>query len=186
MIRRLAEVCFIAALFLGVAWVLKTVGFWSKAGLPEPHGYEVQGLVFLAVFFLLATFLFDPYVRLFGEREAQTVGKKEAAEKSRAEAEARIARYRKSIEETRLRAIREREQIALAAEEEERRKLSRARVEGNEAVVQSVMQLSSEATKTREELKAHVAPLANDIVARVLERSEGRSPAATAASADRG
>jgi len=60
LIRRSAYIFVLLGLFLGVAKGLHTVGFWSFAGLPEPHGYEWMGVLFLGVLFLLQNVEMNP------------------------------------------------------------------------------------------------------------------------------
>ena len=165
------------------------MGFWSFAGLPEPHGYEWMGVLFLGVLFLLQNGLFAPYLKVLEERESETVVKKRKAEKTFEEANLMIAQYRRAIEETRLAAIREREQRALMAEEEERRSVTSAKQRASEEMKKSGVRLAAEEERTRKELRVSVPSLAEEITSRVMAAGRARSNyrrASAAPASDRG
>jgi F-type H+-transporting ATPase subunit b len=168
LIRRSGYIFVLAALFLGVAKLLHTFDLWSKIGVHAPHGYEVQGLLFLTLLFILQNTLFAPYTDVLDERENQTVKKKEAAEKSRAEADRMIAEYRKSIEEARIRATMERERLLLEADQEERKRLMQAKEAGTKSLAAAVDALKGEAKEAKKRLDDSVATLAKEIADRVV------------------
>lgn len=166
--RRSAYILFLGILFFGFAQLLQTIGFWKIAGLAEPRGYLMQGFLFLGLLFVLQNTLFEPYLRVLQEREAETSGKRARAEKTRLEAEEMIGRYRNSISEARVKAAKERERHGLAAEEEERGALKAAKDRANTELRERVEQIRNEADQARAELVSSVEPLASEIVRQVL------------------
>ncbi len=176
MIKRILDIVIIGGCFSGIAYGLHVVGFWKRAGLAEPHGYVVMGFLFLGMFFLLTEFLFHPYLEVMEEREAQTTGKRKQVEKTRAEADAMIAQYQSRMEEASLRAIRDREQVALAAEEEERKRLTSAKEFANESFSAALKNVERDRDSARRNLKGSVDPLALEIVERVLNQRNTRPP----------
>ncbi|MFH1263269.1 MAG: ATP synthase F0 subunit B [Pseudomonadota bacterium] len=166
--RRSAYIFILAALFFGFARFLDSVGFWKLAGLPEPHGYLIQGFLFLGVLLVLQNTLFEPYVRILDEREEQTTGKRAKAEKSRSDADGMIARYRASITEARKGATTERERQALQAEDEERRELAAAKGRANVELKVQVEKIRKESDSARTALKKTIEPLTAQIVAQVM------------------
>ncbi len=169
--RRSAYILLLAALFVGAAQGLNAIGFWKTAGLPEPRGYVAQGLIFLALLFVLQNLLFDPYLKVLEQREADTKGKRGRAEHTRAEAEKILERYREKITETRAKALREKELRALEAEEEERKLLKIAKDEASENMKKKLAEIRDEADSALRELHASVEPLAADIVRQTLKIS---------------
>lgn len=168
MIRRSGYIFVLAVLFLLAAKGLQAVGFWKFAGLAEPHGYEVQGLIFLALLFVLHNFLFAPYLDVLAERDAQTVDKKERAEKTRVDADTMIETYRQKTHEAYLEAVRNREHLALEAEEEERKRILQAKSEGNAVFSTEVERIHKEMTQARKDLEPQVAPLAKELMEQIL------------------
>lgn len=169
--RRSAYIFLLAILFYGAAAGLDAVDFWGVVGLPEPHGYKAQGFIFLALLFVLQNTLFEPYVRVLEERQAETVGKKAKAEEARLKAEEMLAKYRLSIREARAKAAREREEREIAAEEEERQLLRVAKEKANAEFRDRVAAISKEADGVRGELVTSIEPLATDILTQVLKDS---------------
>ena len=171
MIRRNIYIVVLLFLFLAFSRLLHIVDFWGFAGLSTPQGFEAIGLLFFATLFVLQNGLFGPYLRVVEEREAQTTEKKKLAEKTRLEAEERIARYHRAIDEARLRALRERETRAIQAEEEEQKLLMKAKAEGNEKVRAAVRRLEEEVKRTWEDLhgsSGSVPQLVSEIVDQVM------------------
>ena len=109
------------------------------------------------------------------EREEQTLGKKEKAVQMRRNAEGMIEKYRKSIEETRLKAVREREMKGLKADEEEQRQIQKARDQARVNFSNSVKQIEKDFLEARTELQASIEPLAAEIVDQVLSGSQETS-----------
>jgi F0F1-type ATP synthase membrane subunit b/b' len=166
--RRSGYIFFLAALFLAVAAGLHAADFWKVAGLPVPHGYVAQGLLFLALLFLLQNTLFDPYLTVLEERERQTTGKRGMAERTLQDAEGMLTRYRRTISEAEREAVKERESRALAAEEEERRLLAETKRRANDDFRRTMEEVRGEADRAKSELGGSISPLAADIVRKVL------------------
>jgi F0F1-type ATP synthase membrane subunit b/b' len=169
--RHSAYILVLGILFFGVARVLSAVGFWSVIGVTEPHGYVTQGMIFLALLFLLQNTVFDPILGVLEERDAQTRGKRSEAEKTRGEAEKKIAQYRDSIVAARHRAARERERQGIDGEEAERAVLRSAKERAGQDLKERVAEIHMNADRTRKELNPSVEALAGDMVAKIMNRS---------------
>jgi F0F1-type ATP synthase membrane subunit b/b' len=167
-------------LFLAVAKLLDAVGFWHFVGLERPHGYVVQGSIFIAVLFVLQNFLFEPYLRVLNEREAQTTGKVALAEKTRLDAEGRLKEYRQKIEETWLQATRQREHEGLKADEEEQTKIAEAKDLAKRNLQTAVNQIQKESNSARDQLQASIETVTEEIVSNVLAAGGSRQKARSA------
>lgn len=169
--RKSGYILVVAVLFFLVAKGLKAIDFWGLVGLAEPHGFLIQGFVFLVVLFVLQNALFEPYLKVMEEREAQTSGKRQQAEKTRQEAQAMIEKYQKTIEEVRLRAVKERELKGLEAEEEEQKRILRAKDEARNRFMSFMKELEQETQNAQSGLKNSIDLLSTDIVNQVLQES---------------
>jgi F0F1-type ATP synthase membrane subunit b/b' len=176
LIRRNRYIFVLAALFLGVAHLLARFDFWGFAGLGKPHGYEIQGILFLALLLVLQNGLFGPYLSVLEERESQTVRKRADAEKTRLDADRMLGEYRQAIEAARVRATAERERVALEAEAVERERVRAAKEAAGGELEAAVGRLESEASAARDQLRGQVDPLAAEIADRALRgRIGGRA-----------
>ena len=76
---------------------------------------------------------------------------------------------RATIEEARLRGIREREAQALAAEEEERSHITAARKESDQVYSTTLSRIKQDEAKARQNLQSSIDPLAEEIVQQTLK-----------------
>jgi len=178
LIQRNIYIVLLAILFFGVEKALNwkdlwglfgAPHFWALAGLPQPYGYLTQGFIFLILLFVLQNGLFDPYLKMIEEREAQTTGKRQRAEKIKEEAKQMIEKYQQAIEEARLRATKERELRGLQADEEEQKQLKAAKEKAQEVYLTSLTQTEREAKLASETLEGSLQSLASVIVTTVME-----------------
>lgn len=165
--RRNLYIFILAALFLGAARILHSINFWGLIGLPSPHGFEIQGLLFLGTLFVLQNFLFDPYIQVLEQREDKTTHQKERAEKTRQDAEKMIEKYKKSISDVRIRATLERERIALEAEAKEKETILAAKKEGNQRIVETTAKIETDSERVKKDLSTQVDAIAGEIVQRI-------------------
>jgi F-type H+-transporting ATPase subunit b len=164
-------------LFWGATELLNRVDFWGKDNLQRPHGYFIQGLIFLALLFVLQNFLFNPYLRVLDERDARTIGKKGAAERTKEEAAEILRQYRAELDNARVRALREREGVGIAADEEERRQVAEAKAQAREKFETASEKTQEETTTAREALQRSMHELSSEIVSRVLTVNAGAAKA---------
>ena len=133
--------------------------------------FFVQGGMFLLMVVLLRPLLFKPWIRAMERRTAAIDGARTEAERLRTEADQVGADYDRKLAEARERAAVERSKAQ--REEEARRdaELAAARQEAEADLTRRRMELEREARQARTELASRVAPLAEDIVRRILGRA---------------
>jgi F0F1-type ATP synthase membrane subunit b/b' len=170
LIRRSRDIFVLALLFSAAAYGLHKMEFWSRVGLPEPHGYVWEGCLFLGLLWILQTALFDPYLKAVEAREEQTVGKRALAENTRARAEEMANGYHRSVEAGRMQGAQDREREGLRAEADERLLVAAAKKKHREHVDAALSELAREEMRVTKELTGSVGGLADDLVRKVLRR----------------
>lgn len=153
----------LAAIFVGVVFVLEQVGFWNLIGVGAPQGLMFQGLLFLAFYFLIKNFLFTPMTKIFIERTKLTTDKKKEIEGLENESKALFEKYTLAIEEAKLKALREKEKMGLEAEKHEKEKIAQAKGQAENQMNQIKKTLEVEAATTRGELEKNVKTISEEI-----------------------
>ena len=160
----------IAILFVAISFLLEQIGFWGAIGLPNPgFPFIFIGLLFLAVVVLFSHTIFEPFVAIADERFEQTEGKRKNAEKKRQEADAMIEEYEKGLLDAKMKAFKEREQISLQGEEEERKKIEAARTKSQENLEVARKEMAQQVEKTKTELIQSKDMLVNELVEKILD-----------------
>lgn len=178
--KRSWHILFLVFLFLGAASVLDGFHFWESVGLPPPHGYVEQGLLFLFFYFVLKNALFDPYIAVMEHREAETFGKRTKLEQTQEKADALIAKYTLAIEEARLKALKERERILSAVEADIRLQLESSRQQAHQTLAAAKLQIQRESNEVREHLTEESVALASDVVHKILKSNNAPGKVARA------
>ncbi|MEZ4705164.1 MAG: ATP synthase F0 subunit B [Bdellovibrionota bacterium] len=161
-----------AAIFTAVALLLPVVGFWKAIGLEAPHGYLYQGLLFLGLLWILQVFVFEPYIRTAEERDAQTEGKRKWAQKNQLLSQEKWDMYQQRISDAKLRAAKQREEIIMQAEDEEKKSLDQAREKAAGQLAKEKQQLESDVAQVQSTLDQYIDPIQTLLVERVLGHAQ--------------
>lgn len=138
---------------------------------------ELNATLFLqmAVFFLLLAWLsptiFEPFMRIFDEREKRIVGAAAEARKLAGSVEERAATIAQRTAEAQVEARQVLTALRTRAQEREREIIAAARAQAAGQLDQARAELAASAEQARTSLRDDVRVLSSEIVSRVLGRA---------------
>ena len=131
----------------------------------------IQAILFLVLFVVLQSLLFKPWLEVKARRAAKIGGAIEDAKSFRSAADSAATDYETRLSKARDAAMSLRSERRRDAEGEEATIVGAARTEASTGLEARKLVLSQEADKARGELSGRVAPLADEIVVKILGRS---------------
>ena len=140
---------------------------------PPDISFVIQIASFLVLWFGLKRLLFDPVLRVLDEREARTLGTRQAADELTSAAHGARAEYDRRIHEVRLALSGEMDAARVDTQRLERRVTSEAR----EQASAQLMQLRDSLGRQAEAARTALATDARDLAGRIFERVVGRTSA---------
>lgn len=123
---------------------------------------------FLAAWFLLKMFLFDPYLKVREAREKGVGGSREEAEALKAKAHAALASYEAQMAEARQSAAELRAKLKAEGEAQERAATQAARAEASAKLGQHRAQVERQVTEAKAQLRAEAKALSEIISNRLM------------------
>jgi len=137
---------------------------------PPDYTFLIQFGAFLALLFVVARFLFAPFLELLAEREARTVGDAERAAAERADAQQTAAKIDADLAQVRTKAMGEVEAVRRATREEEARLFSEAQAVATVRLAELRSALAADTAQARGALASEAAAIAQQMVASILGR----------------
>lgn len=132
--------------------------------------FFVQLAIFAALFALLSTTYFKPFLKLFEARHQKTVEDREAAERLMAQADQKLEAYRQRLQEEKAAAKKEYEDILNQAKKEEAALLSHAREEAKKITQEAADAVAAQGEKIKKQLEGDIESLAKTISEQLLSR----------------
>jgi F-type H+-transporting ATPase subunit b len=148
----------------------------STALLSEGSIIDLDGTILIQLglfgvaFLFLRPLVFRPMIALFEARENAIEGSKLEALRLQDEAAAETEEFDEEMRRLRLQAGEERDRLRAEGKRLERAVLDRVREETDQQLADADQQLASEAAKLRNEVKASVPALAQQIASKLLNR----------------
>lgn len=158
----------IAVIFVVAAKLLEKYHFWEAIGLTPPHGIIFQGLLFLGLVVVLHHVLFDPFTAINEERNDQTFGKRKRAEEKKIHANEMLKSYEEKILAGRMEALKQKDRMAVEAENEERLRLEAAKQKSQENLDVALKQISLDVEIARSEMTKSTTILVDQLVEEIL------------------
>lgn len=138
---------------------------------PDWTTFFTQIVVFVALWFALKRFWFEPAQRVLKEREVRTEGAMQEARRVREEAEKLRAEHEAALEKARSDAQREVNEILRAAEAEQKRIIAEATDEAQRTLVDVRARVAEEVSIARSTLQNEVQAIAREVAKTVLGRA---------------
>lgn len=171
MFRKSIDTVIIAFIFVGVAFLLQKFNFWQALGLPTPTAFLYSGLMFLALVVIMQHTVFEPFMAISNERFEQTIEKRKRADERKNHAENILKSYEASILNARMDALKQRERIAIEAENEEKKMLDAAKQKSQANLDTALAEISTRMEETRSELSKSTDSLVTQLVEEILSPS---------------
>ena len=130
----------------------------------------IQFGLFLIVFLVARAFLFKPYLELRKRRTATIDGARVEADRTAAEAEAKLADYEKKLASARSRANEEGRKVRAEAAAHEKQVTDAARAEAQKATDAAAATMKQETEAARLQLLPQANALARQIASKLLGR----------------
>lgn len=130
----------------------------------------VQFGLFLLLFVIANKFLFQPYLELRERRKQGIEGARAEAERTSAQADAKLADYEKQLAAARTKANEEGRKVRAEATQHEREVTDKARATAQTAIDEANKKMRAEADAARAELMPQADALAKKIAGRLLGR----------------
>lgn len=130
-----------------------------------------QVVLFLVLFVVLKRLWFKPVAAVLHERERRSEGALAEAREMHARAEVLRSQHAKALEEARLEARREVQEMWRAAEAEQQRLLNDAHADAERTLVEARTQIASDVARARQDLEAQVREMAREAAQAVLGRA---------------
>jgi F-type H+-transporting ATPase subunit b len=127
--------------------------------------------LFLLCFLLLRGLIFKPLLRLLDERRAQTQGAREEAKKFEAEADVRTKTVTRAVQQAKVQASEEREQMRQQAKRREQEVLHAAKEEAARITDAARQKVAARRPEAEREAAATARELAGDIATRLAGRA---------------
>ncbi|TLN17836.1 ATP synthase F0 subunit B [bacterium] len=127
--------------------------------------------LFLVLMLVLNSVLFQPMLRVIGERRARTEGRKKDAAAANAKADGIWENYQKEISAARAQADAARMSIIRDAEGQKAKMTEAAAGEAEKTIAELRARIASEATEARAAVRGQVNALATSMAEKILGRS---------------
>lgn len=145
-------------------------GIIQQLGLDQT--FFVQLAIIAAVFILLKTFYFRPFMRLFEVRHKRTVADHEAAEKLMLEAQSKLEEYKDRLSRERAIAKKDFEEMITVAKKEETSLLTHAREQAKKITQEAAESVLQQREQLKKQLEGDIEGLAKNISEKLLSRKE--------------
>ena len=132
--------------------------------------YLINIGLWLFLFVVLRSLLWDPMLKLISAREGGMKGARDTAHTLDADAKLKKAEYEAAMKQARARAASERDKLRNDAKLKENEILAQARESAHKALESQRATLNEQRTKLQAEVKIMVPQLATDIASKVLGR----------------
>lgn len=176
MFRKSIDTVVIAIIFVVAAKLLQHFHFWNAIGLSEPKSFIFIGLMFMTLVVILQHTIFEPFNAISHERVAQTTEKRKKADERRVQADGILKSYEQRILAARMDAMKQRERIAMEAENEERKIVGSAKQKSQTDLETAVANIGAQIEKTRGELAQSTSALVTQLVEEVLSPESSKKP----------
>jgi F-type H+-transporting ATPase subunit b len=133
--------------------------------------FFIQLTIFLVLFLVLRSLVFQPFMRLLDERDKRTRGAREEAKAMVAEATAKVQKYEESIAQARLAAQEDRAQLRASGTAEARVVVEAARQESQKTLDLARKDLKREGEKAEQELSRRASELGQRVAEKVLQKA---------------
>jgi F-type H+-transporting ATPase subunit b len=130
----------------------------------------IQVIQFLLLLYFLNRFLFRPTINLIEEREEKITRWKQETEKCRESMQARLQSYEKQIQEAKVEAKVQQEQITEELKNEEEKKLATVSEEASRIVASTREKLQKETEMLRGQLREQAEEMSQLVTEKVLGR----------------
>jgi F-type H+-transporting ATPase subunit b len=147
--------------------------------LPTMPEFVWGALLFLTLWALMKWVLLPPVVRTMQARDDKVKGDLEAADRIRAEAEAKLREYEDSLASTKAEAVRIIEDARTQAEGERKRVLAAAEAEVATTRAQAAQEVAEAKERAKAELQSSVAGIAIDAAEAVVQKQLDRDAQTT-------
>ena len=137
----------------------------------SPQGMLYQAVLFVAVYFVLKSLVFDRFLANLEARHHRTRGALEESAKVRAEAERLVADYEIEMTKIRQEAAALREQIRRQGEDAERDLIEAARREAAKTLAAARTRIAEESNAARSALEGDVGALSERVLETLLRRA---------------
>ncbi len=134
------------------------------------NSFFVEFGIIAILFFILSSFYFKPFLKLFEARHKRTVEDKEAAAQLLIQANAKLDEYKRLLMEERQTAKRELESALEEARKQEANLLSKAREESKKITQDAVDSINKQREELKKQLESDVEMMAQTISERLLSR----------------
>jgi len=163
-----------AALVLGLAVALPVAASAAEGGLvltPEPALLVALILLFVLLVAPVNALVFKPLLRVLDEREERIAGTRARAAKLEGDASELLARYERSVADTREESERARRALLEEVRAEAQRETAAARGEAESRIEQARREVADSLEGARATLRAEARELARQAAAQVLGRA---------------
>lgn len=130
--------------------------------------YQVAG--FIALYFILNTFLYKPVLKTLEERDKNTEGRKKEASDLEACLQKRILDYENRLNEARVKAHAERLRLEQEGLDKEQEILENAKKNSQAGFMEATMKLKRETMSVLSRLKEESKTTSKDIAEKILSR----------------
>ncbi|HMD39558.1 MAG TPA: ATP synthase F0 subunit B [Candidatus Acidoferrum sp.] len=126
-------------------------------------------LIILLFYFILRAIFFKPLLAVMAERDARTVGAKQAAEVAQAAAVEKVKQYQDALKQARAKVYAEQEAARKKLLDERAEVIKEARTAASAQVAAGKERIAGELEAARREVEATVAQLSAEIARRILQ-----------------
>jgi F-type H+-transporting ATPase subunit b len=133
--------------------------------------FFIQLTIFLVLFLLLRSLVFQPFMQMLTERDKRTRGAREDAKSLVEQATAKVAAYEQSIQQARLAAQEDRAQLRSSGAAEARSLVETARQESQKTLDLARKDLKREADKAEQDLARRASELGQRVAEKVLQKA---------------
>ena len=137
---------------------------------PPDIGFVIQIVTFLALWWILKRWMFDPSLRVLELRRERTAGQLEEAARINEQTEQLRADYTRKIEAARAAARQQGDAIRADAEREEERILTAAREESSTVIEKARAEIAHEVEDARASMLRDAAEISVEAAAKILGR----------------
>lgn len=130
----------------------------------------VQFAIFLVMYFVLRTFLFEPYLKMRAQRAERIDGAEQMARETASKRQALDADYQQRLDKTRAKAEEERLRIQNEARAREGQLLTEARGRAQARVSETQQKIAAQVQAAQVELEKHAEPIAQALAKKLLGR----------------
>jgi F-type H+-transporting ATPase subunit b len=133
--------------------------------------FFIQLVIFLVLFMILRSLVFQPFMQMLAERDKRTRGAREEAKLLVQQATAKVAAYEQSIQQARVAAQEDRAQLRAVGAAEARTLVETARQESQKTLDLARKDLRREAEKAEQDLAKRASELGQRVAEKVLQKA---------------